>query len=184
MTKAIDSVEYGNNELINYYKSIEPRISVRFLLNSSSSLKAAYSYTTQYIHLLSNSSVGLPTDVWLPPDSYFKPQSSHQYVLGYYKNILNNKLDLSVEAYYKDLKNIVDYKDNAELFMNKHIETQILSGDGNSYGAEILIEKKGRLSGWLGYSFAKTQYKIDGVNNGENYSPCYDKYIMDVVVYF
>jgi hypothetical protein len=173
-SEVIDSVVYSENELINDYKSLEPRISIRFLLNPKSSIKAAYSYTTQYLHLLSNSSVGLPTDVWLPPDSYFKPQSSHQYVLGYYISFFDNLLDISTEAYYKNLQNIVDYKDNADLFMNEHIETQILSGKGKSYGIEFLLEKKGRISGWLGYSLAKTSYNINGVNNNEDYSPRYD----------
>jgi hypothetical protein len=173
-SEVIDSVVYSENELINDYKSLEPRISIRFLLNPKSSIKAAYSYTTQYLHLLSNSSVGLPTDVWLPPDSYFKPQSSHQYVLGYYISFFDNLLDISTEAYFKNLQNIVDYKDNADLFMNEHIETQILSGKGRSFGIEFLLEKKGRISGWLGYSLAKTSYNINGVNNNEDYSPRYD----------
>jgi hypothetical protein len=175
MTQVIDSTIYTNLKLINTYKGIEPRVSARFKINKTNAVKLAYSYTIQYLHLLSNSTVGLPTDVWLPPDKYTGPQASHQFVMGYYSTFVENKLEFSVETYYKDLINIIDFKDNADLFLNKHIETQILKGNGRSYGIEFLIEKEsGKFSGWIGYTLAKTQYKIAGVNNGNYYSPRYD----------
>jgi outer membrane cobalamin receptor len=175
MTSVTDSAVYGKNEIINSYGGLEPRFSVRYKLGEQTAVKLAYAYTKQYLHLLSNSTVGLPTDTWLPPDSYIKPQSSQQLVLGFYQTLYQNNLELSIETYYKTLQNIVDYKDNADLFLNKHIETQLLHGKGYSYGLETMLEKKkGKLSGWIAYTLAKTQYQIDGVNNNSYYSPRYD----------
>jgi hypothetical protein len=175
MTSVIDSTVYGRNEIINSYGGMEPRLSFRYKLSDYKAVKLAYAYTKQYLHLLSNSTVGLPTDTWLPPDSYIKPQSSHQAVLGYYQTLHHEDLELSIETYYKTLQNIVDYKDNADLFLNKHIETQLLHGKGYSYGLETMLEKKkGKLSGWIAYTLAKTQYQINGVNKNSYYSPRYD----------
>ncbi|MBR6081309.1 MAG: TonB-dependent receptor, partial [Salinivirgaceae bacterium] len=139
------------------------------------SVKLSYAFTKQYMHLLSNSTVGLPTDVWISPDEHLKPQESHQFVAGYYRRLDSQGVELSAEVYYKTMNNLVDYKDNADLFMNKHLATQLLHGKGYSYGLELLAEcRSGRLSGWIGYTLAKTQYKIDGVNQNRYYSPRYD----------
>ncbi len=175
MTQVTDSAIYENLKPINTYKGIEPRISARIKINGNNAIKIGYSYSIQYLHLLSNSTVGLPTDVWLPPDRYTEPQGAHQFVIGYYKTMAENMLEFSVEGYYKKLINIIDFKDNADMFLNKYIETQILKGNGKSFGLEFLLEKKrGRLSGWIGYTLAQTKYKIAGVNNGNYYSPRYD----------
>jgi len=166
---------YGSGELVNYYQSFEPRISARYLLGRRNSLKLAYGRTTQFLHLLSNSSLGLPTDVWMPPDKDIRPQSSDQFVLGYYQTFSDNKYEFTSEIYYKTLRNIIDFKDNANLFLNKHIDTQILSGDGFAYGNEYMLEKKtGDLTGWIAYTFSQTQYQIDGVNNNNYFSPRWD----------
>jgi hypothetical protein len=170
-----DSTVYSNNSMVRFYQGIEPRASVRWLINNNSSVKLAYAHVYQYLHLLSNSSVGLPTDTWLPADKYIKPQSSHQLVLGYYKSFLDESYLLTIENYYKTLNNVLDFKDNADLFLNKHVESQVLQGKGYSYGSEIMIEKKnGRLNGWVAYTINKTQYKIDGINSNNYYSPRYD----------
>ena len=174
MNNITDSTIYAKGELINFYHGLEPRFSARFKINKNNAVKLSYAYTKQYLHMLSNSSVGLPSDLWLPADSYIKPQSSHQYVLGYYKKMYQG-LELSIESYYKQLHNIIDYVDNADLFMNKNIETQILSGNGWSTGIEFLLEKhSNKITAWLSYTLAKTQYQIDGINNDEYYSPHYD----------
>lgn len=166
---------YGSGELVNYYQSFEPRISARYLLGKRNSLKLAYRRTTQFLHLLSNSSLGLPTDVWMPPDKDIRPQSSNQFVLGYYQTFSDNKYEFTSEIYYKTLRNIIDFKDNANLFVNKHIDTQILRGDGYAYGNEYMLEKKtGDLTGWIAYTFSQTQYQIDGVNNNNYFSPRWD----------
>jgi hypothetical protein len=166
---------YRGGEVVNYYQSLEPRISARYLLGTRNSIKLAYGRTTQFLHLLSNSSLGLPTDVWMPPDKDVRPQSSEQFVLGYYQSFNDNQYEFTSEVYYKTLRNIIDFKDNANLFLNKHIDTQVLSGDGYSYGNEFMLEKKtGDLTGWIAYTFSQTQYQIDGVNENRYFSPRWD----------
>lgn len=166
---------YGSGEIVQFYQSLEPRISARYLLGNRNSVKLAYGRTTQFLHLLSNSALGLPTDVWMPPDKDIRPQSSQQFVLGYYQAFNDNQFEFTSEVYYKTLKNIIDLKDNANLFVNKHIDTQILSGDGYAYGNEYMLEKKtGKLTGWIAYTFSKTQYRIDGINNNNYFSPRWD----------
>ena len=166
---------YKRNELVQFYQSLEPRLSARYLLGKRNSVKLAYGRTTQFLHLLSNSSLGMPTDVWMPPDRDIRPQSSGQFVLGYYHASSNNQYEFTTEVYYKTLSNIIDFKDNANLFVNKHINTQILSGDGYAYGNEYMLEKKtGKLTGWIAYTFSQTQYKIEGVNNNQYFSPRWD----------
>jgi hypothetical protein len=174
-TQITDFESYDKGEVVQFYQSLEPRISARYLLGKRNSIKLAYGRTTQFLHLLSNSSLGLPTDVWMPPDKDIRPQSSDQIVFGYYQSFNNNKYEFTSEVYYKTLRNIIDFKDNANLFLNKHIDTQILSGDGYSYGNEYMLEKKtGNLTGWIAYTFSKTQYQIDGVNNNNYFSPRWD----------
>ncbi len=166
---------YKSGEIVQFYHSLEPRISARYLLGNRNSVKLAYGRTTQFLHLLSNSAFGLPTDVWMPPDKDIRPQSSGQFVLGYYHSFNNNQYEFTSEVYYKNLRNIIDFKDNANLFLNKHIVTQTLSGDGYAYGNEYMLEKKtGDLTGWVAYTFSKTQYQIDGVNNNVYFSPRWD----------
>jgi hypothetical protein len=166
---------YNKGEIVQFYQSFEPRFSARYLFNNHNSVKLAYGYTTQFLHLLSNSSLGLPTDVWMPPDKYIQPQSSHQYVLGYYHLSGNSNYEFTTELYYKTLDNIIDFKDNASLFMNKHIQTQVLQGKGFAYGNEYMLEKKtGAFTGWIAYTYSKTQYKIEGINENKYFSPRWD----------
>ncbi len=170
-----DSVVYNKNEMVKFYQGFEPRASLRCFINRANSVKLSYAHVYQYLHLLSNSSAGLPTDTWIPADKHIKPQSSHQFVLGYYSSVINDDYLITLENYYKTMDNVIDFKDNADLFLNKHIETEILQGNGYSYGTELMIEKKlGKLNGWVAYTLNKTQYKIEGINNGIYYSPRYD----------
>lgn len=172
----IDSTHYRNGELIQFYNGLEPRVDLRYLINTNNSIKASYTYVTQYQHLLSNSSVGLPTDVWLPVNKLIKPQYSNQVSVGYYKSSANKKYEFNTELYFRRLGNIIDYRDNADLFLNSHLETQILKGKGQSYGAEFYLEKKtGKLTGWISYTLSRTIKKINGINNNESYPATYDK---------
>lgn len=172
----IDSTYFANGELIQFYQAIEPRLSLRYLLNERNSLKFSYTNSVQYQHLISNSSVGFPSDVWLPSNKYIKPQNAHQYVIGYYKSVNKNRYEFNTEIYYRKMNDIIDYRDNADLFLNKHIETQILSGNGQSYGIEFFFEKKaGKLTGWISYTLSKTTKQIEGVNNNNPYPATYDK---------
>ena len=162
-------------EIRDIFHSIEPRISFRYLLNELSSIKGNISYNQQNLHLLSNSSIGLPYDVWIPASKEIKPQTSIQYTLGYYTEIFKKKFVFNIEAYYKNMNNIIDFVDNANLTLNKNIEKEILPGIGRSYGVELFLEKQaGKLNGWVSYTFANTKYKIDGINDGNWFSPRYD----------
>jgi hypothetical protein len=172
----IDSTYYGKGELVNYYGGLEPRLDLRYLINKNNSIKASYTYVKQYQHLISNSSVGLPTDVWLPANKLIKPQYSNQFAIGYYKSFTDNKYDFYTEIYYRRMGDVIDYKDNADLFLNPHIETQLLSGKGQSYGAEFYLEKKtGKVTGWISYTLSKTTKQINGINNNEPYPATFDR---------
>jgi len=181
-----DSTHYGGGELIKFYNGLEPRFDLRYLLNTRNSIKLSYTYVNQYQHLISNSSVGLPTDIWLPSNKNIRPQFSNQFSAGFYKTTNENDLDFYVELYYRRLGNIIDYKDNADLFLNKQIETQILKGKGQSYGAEFFLEKKtGKLTGWLSYTLSRTTKQIDGINNNDPYPVTYDKrHNLSVVLFY
>jgi len=172
----VDSIYYANGELIQFYHTIEPRLSIRYLINERNSIKLSYTNSVQYQHLISNSSVGFPSDVWLPSNKYIKPQKAHQYVIGYYRFIYKNNYEFHTEIYYRKMNNVIDYRDNADLFLNKHIETQILSGKGQSYGIEFFLEKKaGKLNGWISYTLSRTTRQIEGINNNKPYPATYDK---------
>lgn len=172
----VDSSYYTNNESIQFYHGIEPRLSAVYLLNDRNSLKISYDRTKQYQHLLSNSGVGLPTDVWIPSDQYIKPQSADQVSLGYYVSTHDASFEISAEVYVRTLKNIIDFKDNAKLFLNSELETQILSGTGKSYGLELYLQKKkGNFMGWISYTLSKTTRKIEGINDSKTYPATFDK---------
>ena len=174
-TMVTDSATFGKTDIFNTSESLEPRLALTFKIDSLSSVKLSYGRTSQYLHLLSNSTVGLPTDTWLPSGNTVMPERSWQISAGFYQSLLSKTIDLSIEIYYRKLDHITDFRDNADLFLNKYIDIQILQGKGKSYGAEWLIEKRGgRLNGWISYTLANTQYFIPGINNGKPFSPRFD----------
>lgn len=153
---------------------LEPRASIRYALGKNR-FSVSYDRTVQFLHLLANSSVGLPTDIWWPSSNNIKPQIADIYVASYEKGILNY-LQMHFSLFYKSLENVVDFKDNAKLFVNKHVESQMLQGKGASYGAEMHVAKiQGKFTGSLSYTYSKTFNRINGVNNGESYPNRYDK---------
>ena len=161
----IDSTWYAKGELMQSYFSLEPRLSMNYRLGEFSALKASYNRITQYLHLLSNSTSGQPTDTWVPSSTNVKPVTVNQYSAGYYRNFLENNLEFSVEAYYKDMQNVSDYEDGADIFFNEDIDASIASGDGRSYGLEVYLKKKfGRLTGWFSYTLAKTEILIPEIS--------------------
>jgi hypothetical protein len=168
--ETIDTTSFGTNDFIKTYYSIEPRISANIILNKNSSVKVAYGRNTQNLHLLSNSTSGNPTDMWIPSSKNVKPEIADQISLGYFRNFKDNTYEFSTEIYYKYLQNQIDYKDGAELRFNENAESQLLFGTGRAYGIELLLKKKyGRLTGWIGYTLARTEKKIDGINKGDYY---------------
>jgi hypothetical protein len=177
-----DTLFYGRGGLVTKRLIPEPRISLRIGLDNNTSVKLGYTRMAQFIHMLSNTTAIAPTDTWTMTDAYLKPQVGNQYGAGLYRNFGNNSVETSLEVYYRRLKNIIDYKDGAELVMNEHIETDVLNGMGKAYGAELMIRKiRGKLTGWISYTHARIFHRIESTNwktdvNGGNYFPAdYDK---------
>ena len=169
--EVIDSTNYKSGELMKTYFGFEPRASLTYAFTQSISVKASYHRMYQYNHLLSNSTAGSPTDVWLPSSKILKPEFSDQYSLGYFQNFHNDMFEFSLEGYYKDMYNVVDYENGADLLLNAKVEAQLTFGSGRSYGGELLFRKKsGKVTGWISYTLSKTERKVAGVNNG-NYFP-------------
>ncbi len=174
----IDSIIYKKGENIKTYSNIEPRISARFFIDTSSSVKIAYTHNYQYIHLASISNVNLPTDIWVPSSSVIKPQFGIQYSLGYYKNFYNNYYETSIEIYYKQLKNQIEFREGVtpEQSIHNNIDNNFTFGKGESYGVEIFIQKKeGKINGWIGYTLSWTTRQFSEINNGKKFYAKYDR---------
>ena len=171
-----DSISYRSGESVETFYNLMPRFSMKYSLNPNSSLKLSYNRTSQFIHLISNSTAALPVDFWLVSGPYYAPETSNNFSLGYYRNFMNNIWETSLEVYYRRLKNVIEFKDFAELLLNNHLETELISGEGQAYGAEVLVRRKtGRLNGWLAYTYSRSYIKVDGeyedeiINDGEWY---------------
>jgi len=178
----VDSTSYNKGQVINSYHHPDIRVSARYFLSDDLSVKAAYNTLTQYIHLLSNSTAISPTDVYKLSDPNIKPQTGSQVSLGLFKNFNDDIIETSVEAYYKDIKNYLDYKGGATLLLNQHIERDVINTKGKAYGIEFLLKKTaGKLNGWLSYTYSRTLLKQDDpnagetINNGNFYPANYDK---------
>ena len=160
------------------YKHIEPRLTFRYRTSPTSSLKGAYTQNYQYIHLASTSSVSLPTDLWVPSSAAIKPKFSDQYALGYFKNFKENNYETSIEAYYKEMTNLIEYKEGVlpEDNTNSSSDDAFVFGEGDSYGIEFLIKKnKGKTTGWIGYTISKTTRFFDEINDGNAFPAKYDR---------
>ena len=178
----IETQEFSNNEVIETYGGPEFRVSTRYFINSDFSVKASYNNTYQYIHTLTNNTTVSPTDTWKLSNINIAPQEAQQYSLGFYKNLQENSFELSLEGYYKTSQNILDFKTGAQLLLNDNIETEVLQGEGKSYGVEFLLKKKkGRLNGWLGYTYSRSLIKFDSqfseetINAGDFFPSNFDK---------
>jgi len=172
-----DPTEYGKGEWIGSpYINLEPRMSVKYTLDGASSVKASYNRMVQNLHLISNTNSPTPLDIWLPTSKHIKPLIADQVAAGYFRNFKKNTIETSIEVYYKDMQNVIDYKDGAELFLNEDLETELLRGDGYSYGLELLIKKQaGKFTGWAGYTLSRSMRKVPGINSGEAYPSGYDR---------
>ena len=178
----IETQQFGTNEVMQTYSGPEFRFSSRYFLTPTLAIKGGINSTFQYIHTLSNNTTVSPTDTWKLSDVNIEPQRGIQYSLGLYKNTEDNLYEFSLEGYYKRTENVLDYKVGADLLLNEFIETEVLQGDGKAYGVEFLMKKtKGRLNGWLGYSYSRSFLKLDSqfneetVNNGLYFPANYDK---------
>ena len=160
------------------FTSIEPRLLFNFKLNKSTSLKGAYTQMQQNLHLLSTTGLGMPIDLWLPATQLAPPENSTQYVFGFSKDLKKNRLRLDIETYYKTIDNLITYKPGASFQqISEHWEEKILNnGKGTSYGIEFLLQKKsGKHTGWISYTWSKTDRKFSGINQGEAYPFRYDR---------
>lgn len=166
-----DTATYRSGQNVKTYVNLEPRASANYIINEKNSVKVSYGRNTQNLHLISNSTSGNPTDLWVPSSNNIKPEISDQVSLGYFKNLKDNLYEFSSEVYYKNMQNQVDYKNGAQLNFNATIESQLLYGKGRAYGLELLMKKKyGKFNGWISYTLSRTERQIDGINNG-NYYP-------------
>ncbi len=171
----IDSTTYKSFEPVKSYGGLEPRLTVRYALNDETSLKFAINRNYQYIHLVSNSGNTLPTDLWVPSTYIVKPQISWQYAAGFFKNFNDNKFETSLELYYKDMRNQVDYKEGYTPSL-RDPELDFVFGKAWSYGAELFVHKtRGRLNGWIGYTLSWTWRKFPDLNEGEKFPAKYDR---------
>ena len=171
-----DTATYGQNKLIKTYWGIEPRLSANFIINETSSVKASYARTQQYVHLLSNATSYQSTDLWIPSSSVVKPQIADQYSLGFYKNLKNNLYEISVEVYYKNMQNQIEYKNGAQFVLNKAAEADLVFGKGTSYGVELYAKKRyGRLNGWVSYTLSFTDRTFNDINFGQPFPAKQDR---------
>ncbi|HAV28306.1 MAG TPA: hypothetical protein DCW93_00155 [Saprospirales bacterium] len=173
---ATSSTEYDDWENIKTYYNFEPRLSLQMQLSSNNSIKASYNRTTQYIHLVSNTTAATPVDVWTPSTNNIRPSTADQVAFGYFQNLNDNAYELSAEVYYKTMNNLVDYIDGADLLLNQFIEGDLIEGEGRAYGIELMAKKtKGKFSGWLSYTLARTERQTPGINGGEWYASRFDQ---------
>jgi len=174
--EVIDSVTYASGKVFKTQAGIEPRLGITYNITPTTSVKASYSRTMQYMQLAQNSAAGTPLDIWFPASPNIKPQICDQYALGYFHNFADNSIEFSVEGYYKNMQNTIDFKDHAQLLLNKQLEGEVRVGKSTSYGAEVLIRKNdGRINGWVSYTFSAAKRTIKEINNGNPYRAPYDK---------
>lgn len=165
-----DTTNYAKGKIVKSYYNIEPRLNIAYVIDQRNSLKASYTRNTQNLHLISNSTSTLPTDIWLSSSNNVKPEIGDQVSLGYFVNFKEDKYQLSTEVYYRWMQNQIDLKNGADINANEYIEGELLYGIGRAYGLEMLLRKKrGKLTGWIGYTFSRTERLIDGINNGNWY---------------
>ncbi len=178
----IDSTIYSANDIIKTYGGPELRFSARYITGLNNSVKISYNRIYQFLHMLTNSTSISPTDVWKISDAGIKPLIGNQVAAGFYQNLFSNSVESSVEVYYKNTRNHLDYKGGTELLLNPDLEVDLIPGIGRAYGVELIVKKKsGRLNGWISYTYSKTELKVDGkftdekINFGEYYPAAYDK---------
>lgn len=172
----VDSVKYGSGEAVASFGGLEPRAAIRYSLTEQSSIKVSYHHIYQYLHLISNSAAVTPVDIWQPSNTFFKPQVSDQVSLGYFRDFKQKTYEAYAEVFYKQMNNVLDFKDGAQLILNKQLEADLLQGKGEAYGIETYISKsQGRLTWALSYTYSRSLRTIPGINGGETYPSNFDQ---------
>ncbi|MDI9339800.1 MAG: TonB-dependent receptor [Sediminibacterium sp.] len=168
--------KYDPWKSIQNYVNPEPRLAVNYVINDFSSVKASYNRMAQYLQLISNTAASTPLDVYTLATNNLKPLIADQGSIGYFRNFKENMFETSAEVYYKYMVNQLDYIDNADLFLNPQVESQLLQGLGRAYGLELYIKKnKGKLNGWISYTLSKTERLVEGISNSEWFNSRYDR---------
>ena len=171
-----DSIIYGKGEIFHTEVNLEPRLAMMYRLGATSSVKASYSRTVQYAQLASNSTGGLPFDVWFPTNPNLKPQKCDQFAVGYFRNFRGNDIETSCEVFYKNLTNVIDFVDDASFYGNLLIDGEVRTGKGRSYGVEFLIRKNySKLTGWIAYTYSRSFRTVKGISHDEEYRSPYDR---------
>ena len=178
----VDTLHFKVVQPVKAYVGLEPRLSARWMADPNASFKLGYNRMYQFLHLVTNTTAVTPVDIWQPSGYYFKPQRADQVSLGYFRDFKEKAFGASTEVYYKHIKNILDFKDGAQLILNNHLETELLQGIGRTYGVETsLFKNKGRLTGTLNYTYSRSFRQIKGptssesINNGKQYPASYDQ---------
>jgi hypothetical protein len=172
----IDSAVYAPGEPVATYIGWEPRLSATYKLSPASSVKGGFARTYQYLHLVSNSTSTLPADVWVSSTELIKPQIGLQYAMGYFRNFQQNAYETSVEIYYRDLQNQIDYRENYVDNVANELEEEFVFGKGRAYGIELFVRKqKGRLTGWIGYTLSRTERVFPDINGGAPFPAIFDR---------
>lgn len=165
---------FSSNE-VQYFR-IEPRATAKLAIDATSSIKAAYTVMNQFLHLVPSSTASVPSDIWIPSSKLTKPQLSEQYAFGYFKNFKNNQFESSVEIYYKTMENQVLFKEGNQLIETLDVDNLLTYGKGWSYGAEFFLRKNsGKLTGWISYTWSKTEQKFENLNFGKRFPFRYDR---------
>ena len=172
----VDSTYYENGTFFNHYHGLEPRIALNYMINGQNSVKASYSRTRQYLQMASNSTSGTPLDIWFPASPNIKPQVSDQVSVGYFRNFSQNRIESSVEIYYKKMTNSIDFRDHAQLLLNPMLDGELRIGQATAYGAEFYLKYEvSGFSGWVSYTYSRTVRDIPEINGGKQYPAPYEK---------
>lgn len=168
--------QVSEGSVIADYGNLEPRFSIRYKVGTGS-IKASYTRTAQYIHLVSNTAAPTPIDLWTPSTNNIEPQIGDQYALGYFKNFGGgNAIETSIEGYYRDTQNQIEYVNGADIFINELLEGDLIGGQGRAYGIELSVKKNaGKINGWLSYTLGRSELKVEGINNEEWYPNRFDQ---------
>ncbi len=172
----IDTIQFTRSDNIKTYSGLEPRISSRFRINKNISIKAGITVNKQYMHLVSNSTTTLPFDVWVPSTDRVKPQTVVQYSVGYFQNYKDDMFETSIEAYYKDMSNQIEFGESYVAQIDQDPENGFTFGKGQAYGVEFFVKKaKGKFTGWVGYTLSYTWRKFPELNNGVKFPAKFDR---------
>ena len=174
----IDSIHYKKGEIVSYNQGWEPRIALNYTLPRQGLLQFSYNRLYQYIHLVSISGVGLPTDFWTPASKNIPPQRSDNFSVGYFQSLNQGAYELSVEGYYRRMNGLIEY-DNAiiDLLNQKYIlEESLLYGKGEAYGLEVMVKKNGKKwNGWISYTLGRSKRKFPDIESGNVFPAKHDR---------